>query len=80
MPLINNMSNIEDSRFVTQLNRLDSRNQFIRELARILLSEPEGIESVWNIANRVYDRHCSSRSGSLDRHPFDRPARTALIA
>jgi hypothetical protein len=80
MPLINNISNIEDSRFVTQLDRLDSRNQFIRELARILLSEHEGIESVWSIANRVYDRHCSSRSESLDRHPFDRPARTALIA
>ena len=77
MPLINNISNIEDSRFVTQLDRLDSRNQFIRELARILLSEHEGIESVWNIANRVYDRHCSAGSEPLSRFY---PDTTALSA
>jgi hypothetical protein len=80
MPLIKNISNIEDTRFVTQLDRLDGRNQFIRELARILLSDNEDVESVWSIANRVYDRHSSPRSESLDRHAFDRPARTALIA
>jgi hypothetical protein len=80
MPLIKNISDIEDPRFVTQLDRLDHRNQFIRELARILLSEHEGVESVWSIANRVYDRHCSPHSESPDRHPLDRPARTALIA
>ena len=80
MPLIKDITNIEDPRFVTQLDRLEGRNQFIRELARILLSDHEGVESIWNIANRVYDRHCLPQPESIDRHPFDRPARTALIA
>ena len=66
MPLIRNISNIEDRRFVTQLDWLDGRNQFMRELARIVLTEREGFESVWNIANRVYDRHSSPQSESLD--------------
>jgi hypothetical protein len=78
MPLIKNISNIEDTRFVTQLDRLDGRNQFIRELARILLSEDEEVESVWSIANRVDDRHSSPQSESLDR--FCHPETTALSA
>jgi hypothetical protein len=77
MPLIRN---IEDPRFVKQLDSLDHRNQFIHELARIILPEHAGFESVWSIANRVYDRHCSPRAGSLNRRRFDQPARTALSA
>jgi hypothetical protein len=80
MPLIKNICNIEDARFVAQLDFLASRNQFIRELGRIVLSEREGFESIWNIANRVYERHRSPQSESLDGHSFDRPARAALIA
>ena len=80
MPLIKNISDIEDPRFVTQFDRLDHRNQFIRELARILLSEHEGVESIWSIANRVYDLHCSPHAESPDHHPLDRPAKTALVA
>ena len=70
--------NIEDPRFVKQLDGLNHRNQFIRELASAILPQDSGFESVWSIANRVYDRHCSPRSESLTA--FDRPARTALIA
>jgi hypothetical protein len=80
MPLIRNIRNIEDTRFVKQLDLLEHSNQFIRELARIVLAEREGFESVWSIANRVYDRHCSPQSESPDHHSLDRPARTALIA
>jgi len=80
MPLIRNIRNIEDTRFVKQLDVLESRNQFMRELARIVLTEREGFESVWSIANRVYDRHCSDQPEALDRRSFDQPARTALIA
>ncbi len=80
MPLIKKISNIEDSRFVTQLERLDGRNQFIRELARIVLAEREGFESVWSIANRVYDRHCSPQSEAVNRSSFCQPETTALSA
>ena len=75
MPLIRN---IEDARFVKQLDRLEHNNQFIRELARIVLAEREGFESVWCIANRVYDRHSSPQSESLNR--FCHPETTALSA
>jgi len=78
MPLSRNIS--DDPRLVTQLDLLDGRNQFIRELARILLAEHEEVESVWSIANRVYDRHSSPQSGSRKCRSFDQPAPTALSA
>jgi hypothetical protein len=77
MPLIGNVRNIEDARFVKQLDLLEHSNQFIRELARIVVPEREGFESVWNIANRVYDRHCSPQSESVN-HSY--PETTALSA
>ncbi len=58
MPLIRN---IEDPRFVKQLDGLNRRSQFIRELASAISAENAGFESVLSIANRVYDRHCSPR-------------------
>jgi hypothetical protein len=76
MPLIRN---IEDPRFVKQLDGLNHRSQFIRELASVILPH-EGFESIWSIANRVYDRHCSPQAGVLNRRRFERPARTALSA
>jgi hypothetical protein len=79
MPLIRNI-NIEDPRFAKHLDLLDHRIQFIHELAKIILPEHEGFESVWSIANRVYDRHSSPWAGSRDRRRFDQPARTALSA
>ena len=73
MPLLRN---IEDPRYVKQLDVLDHRNQFIHELARVILPDDAGFESVLSIANRVYDRHCSS----LRECRCDRQERTALSA
>jgi 3-methyladenine DNA glycosylase/8-oxoguanine DNA glycosylase len=77
MPLIRN---IEDPRVVRQIDGLNRRNQFIREMARAILSQNASFESLSSIAHRVYDLHCSTRAGLLNRHPADRPERTALIA
>jgi hypothetical protein len=77
MPLIRD---IEDPRFATQFNALDHRHQFIHELASAILPGYDGFESVWSIANRVYDRHCSPQAGSLNRRRLERTARTALSA
>ena len=80
MPLIRNIRNIEDTRFVKQLDLLEHSNQFIRELAGIVLAEREGFESVWSIANRVYDQHCSPQSEAVNRSSFCQPETTALSA
>jgi hypothetical protein len=72
--------NIDDPKFVKQLNMLDHRNQFIRELAIAILPDLAGFESVSSIANRVYDRHCSPQREPLNRSRLNRPARTALSA
>jgi hypothetical protein len=77
MPLIRN---IEDLRFVKQLDLLDRRNQFIHGLASVILPDYDSFATVWSIANRVYDQHCSPRAGLLNRRRLDRPARTALSA
>jgi hypothetical protein len=72
MPLIRNF---EDPRFVKQLERLNSRNQFIRHLASAILKEDDGFEGVFSLANRVYDRHCTSRAGSSARRSYDQQTR-----
>lgn len=77
MPLIRN---IDDLMFVKQLDVLNRRSQFIRELAAVILPVRDGFESVWSIANRVYDLHCSARAGLLNPGGADRAAKTALIA
>ena len=77
MPLI---KNIEDPSFVKQLDLLDHRNQFVREIASVILTSGDGFESVLSLANRVYDRHCSPRPGLVNPRRFCRPARTALSA
>jgi hypothetical protein len=69
MPLIRN---IEDPRFVEQLNGLDHRNQFIRELASVILPGNDDFESVFSLANRVYDRHYKSRPELISHPGFDR--------
>lgn len=78
MTLLSNIAT-DDVRFVKQLDVLDHRIRFIRELAGVLLPAHAGFESVWSIANRVYDLHCSTRAGLLNRRSPDRTA-TALIA
>ena len=72
MPLIRNT---EDHRFVKQLDGLNHRNQFIRELASAILLQNEAFEDVLSLANRVYDRHCSSRDVLSNRRRPDQPAR-----
>ena len=54
----------EDSKFATQLNRLEQFNQFISGIATAIVAGNRDFESVWSIANRVYEQHCSARSGS----------------
>lgn len=73
MPLI---TNIEDPRFA----KLERRRQLIRDVARAILAEHDSFESVWTIANRVYDRHCSAPAGSPNRGHIDDLERTALSA
>lgn len=73
MPLIRN---IEDPKFVKQLDMLDHRNQFVHELAIAILPGNRGFERVWSIANRVYDGHCPA----LRKCRSDRQERTALTA
>ena len=77
MPLI---GNIEDPRFAKQLDGLNHRNQFIHDLASVILPGHDGFESVWSIANRVYDRHSSPRAGSLNRSRGEQPRIVALSA
>ncbi len=77
MPLIRN---IEDPRVVRQIDGLNRRNQFIREVASAILSQSAGFESVSSIANRVYDRHCSPQAKRSDRVRFDGSRITALSA
>ena len=72
--------NIEDPRVVGQIDGLNRRNQFIREIASTILSQNAGFESVLSIANRVYDRHCSPQARRSDRVRFDGSRMTALSA
>jgi hypothetical protein len=77
MPLIRN---IEDPRFLKQLDGLERRDQFIREMATAILPGHSSFASVLTIANRVYDRHCSPKAGLLNGRRFERSRRTALSA
>ncbi len=79
MPLIRNID-IDDPRFVKQLDALNRRSQFIRELAGVLLPAHDGFESVWSIANRVYDLHCLPQAGRSDSASFAQSGMTALSA
>lgn len=51
----------EDSVFANQLTRLDHFNQFISGIATALVAGNQDFESVWSIANRVYEEHCSPK-------------------
>jgi hypothetical protein len=77
MPLI---WNVDDPRFAKQFDGLNHRSQFVHEIARAILPGNGGLEGVWSIANRVYDRHCSPKAGSLNRRSCDAAGRTALSA
>ena len=74
MPLIRNFG-MDDPKFTKQLELLERRDQFIHELSTVILPAYPGFESVWSIANRVYDRHCSRPARSLNRCNFEQQAR-----
>jgi len=66
----------EDSRFAAQLNRLEHFNQFISGIATAIVAGNHDFESVWSIANRVYEAtlfhqgeiHDKLRFGSVGKH------------
>lgn len=70
----------EDPRFAQQVNRLDHFNQFISEIATAIVSGSDDFEDVWNIANRVYDRHCSPKLTFIARPGLDVSERTRMSA
>ena len=70
----------EDRRFATQLNRLDHFNQFISGIASAIGAANHDFESVWSIANRVYERHCSAKVRFITNSGLDRSRKTALSA
>jgi hypothetical protein len=71
---------MDSSGFANDLDSLERRQQFIRELAAVILPAHEGFESVWSVANRVYDRHCPPSAGSFKRRRYERPSGIALSA
>jgi hypothetical protein len=70
----------EDSRFATQLSRLEHFNQFISGIATAIVAGNHDFESVWSIANRVYDRHCSSKVRFMTSPGLDQSGNAALSA
>jgi hypothetical protein len=70
----------EDARFAKQLNRLDHFNRFISEVATAIVSGNGEFESVFSVANRVYDRYCSPKVRFMSRRDLDESGRTALSA
>ena len=70
----------EDPRFAKQLQRLEHVNQFICEIATAVISANDDFESVWSVANRVYDRYCSPKVRFMTRPDLDESERTALSA
>ena len=51
----------EDRQIRNQLNRLEHFNQFISGIATAIVAGNQDFESVWSIANRVYEQHCSPK-------------------
>jgi hypothetical protein len=70
----------EDARFAKQLNRLDHFNRFLSEVATAIVTGNDEFESVWSMANRVYDRYCSPKVRFMSRPDLDKTRRTALSA
>jgi hypothetical protein len=78
------LSAIQDSRLTTQLQRLDQFSHFISDIATAIVATAivagnNEFESVWSIANRVYDSHCSAKVRFITP-PLDQSGTTALSA
>ena len=70
----------EDRRFATQLNRLEHFNQFISGIATAIVAGNHDFESVWSIANRVYEQHCSPKVRFMPNTGLDHSRNAALSA
>ena len=70
----------EDSRFANQLNRLEQFNQFISGIGTAIAAGNHDFESVWSIANRVYEQHCSTKVRFMTSSGLDQSESTALSA
>jgi hypothetical protein len=70
----------EDPRYAKQLIRLQHLSQFISEIAAAIVTGNDEFESVWSIANRVYDRHSSPKVAFISRPALNEADRTALSA
>ncbi len=77
MPLIRI---VEDRGFATELDHLNHRSQFIREMASAILPVGEGFESVMSLANRVYERHYPPQAELPNAYRAEIPGRTSLSA
>jgi hypothetical protein len=71
---------VEDSGFATELTRLDHFNQFISGIATAIVAGNHDFESVWSIANRVYEEHCCAKVRFMTNAGLDQPRNTALSA
>ena len=72
--------NCEDPRFGRQFKKLENFNQFISQIATAIVSGNDEFESVWTVANRVYDRYCSPKVTFMPRPDFDESGKAALSA
>jgi hypothetical protein len=70
----------ENSRFANQLSHLHQFNQFISEVASAIVASNDEFERVWNIANQVYERHCSPKVAFIAEAGRDHSETTALSA
>jgi len=70
----------EDLRFANQLTRLEHFNQFISGIATAIAAGDHDFESVWSIANRVYERHCSAKVRFMTTSGLDQSRNRALSA
>ena len=70
----------EDPRFAKQLQRLEQVNQFVGQIATAVVAGNDDFESVWSVANRVYDRYCSPKVRFMTRPDLDESERAALSA
>jgi len=70
----------ENARFAAELNHLGQFNDFISEIAAAIVASDQDFESVWSIANRVYDRHARPKLRFIKHASFDQSKTTALSA
>ena len=79
MTLISNID-VDDLRSLKLWDELNRRRQFLNELASAILPVHASFESVWKIANRVYDLHCAPWAGRSDPGSLAQSGMTALSA